>query len=188
VIALILCIAVMYAAVVLALHGVWRGIAEQERAARAADARRELQEELWRRHAHLGGFAVGVSDLREAGWSEERALSFLAEHFDGRTAVTVAELRPFLDDVTVRDVLVYRANRFDAAVRYEPIRQTWINVDDLERTGRLPAELRPLVCERERQSGKLILATDLLPFVGRPVVRELLEKKLVECGVGTRAL
>jgi hypothetical protein len=188
VIALILCLAVMYAAVAFALHGVWSAVAEREAEARAAEARRGEQDALWQRHAHLGSFAIGGADLREAGWSDERARDFLAENFDGRPSVALAELRPFLDDVTVRDVLSYRASRFAAAARYEPIRQTWINVDDLERSGRLPSELRPLVCERARQSGKLILATDLLPFVGRPIVRDLLEKKLADCGVPGRTL
>lgn len=184
-IVLFLCIAVMYAAVFVALHGVWRGVAEREREERVAAEQRAQLEELWQRHVHLGGFAIDVTELREAGWSEERARGFLDEHFGGRSSVTLADLRPFLDDVTVRDVLAYRADRFAAAVRYEPIRQTWINVDDLEKSGRLPPELRALTCERERQSGKLILANDLLPYVGRPVVRELLEQKLADCGVAT---
>ena len=80
-------------------------------------------------------------------------------------------------------MLEYRALRFAAAARYEPVRQTWVNVDDLVKSGRLPPELAPFVCERERQSGKLIRATDLLPFVGRPIVRELLERRLADCGV-----
>jgi hypothetical protein len=187
-ITLVLCLAAMYAAVAFALHGVWRAIAEREVDARAAAARRAEREALWERHAHLGAFPIGPAELCEAGWSEERARAFLAEHFGGRTSVALAELRPFLEDVTVRDVLAYRAERFAASARYEPIRQTWINVDDLERAGRLPAELRSLVVERERQSGKLIRATDLLPFVGRPVVRDLLERKLADCGVPERTL
>jgi hypothetical protein len=188
VIVLLACIAVMYAAVAVSLHGVWRGVAERERDARAAEAQREERTAFWRRHEHLGAFPIDATDLREAGWSAERARTFLAESFPGRASIRLEELRPFLEDVTVCDVVSYRASRFAAAARYEPIRQTWVNVDDLERSGRLPPELHPFVCERERQSGKLIRATDLLPFVGRPVVRELLERKLADCNTPMPAL
>jgi hypothetical protein len=181
-IALILCFAVMYGAVVLALHGVVAAAASREEEASAERKRAEEREELWRRYAHLGPYPIAALDLREAGWSDERAKSFLAEHFGGRTSIRLDELRPFLADVTVGDVVTYRAERFAAAARYEPIRQTWINVDKVDRAGMLPAELRALVVERERQSGKLIWASDLLPYVGRPVVRDLLEQKLADCG------
>ena len=182
-IAFLLGILVLYGAVAFVLGGVWRAADEREREQLLERERRAAREAVWERHAHLGAFAIGVDDLREAGWSIERARAFLAEHFGGRESVRLAELRPFLADVTVMDVLDYREKRLAAAKRFEPIRQTWINVDDLVKGGRLPHELMPFVCERERQSGKLIRATDLLPFVGRPVVRELLEKKLADCGL-----
>jgi hypothetical protein len=182
-IAFLAAVVILYAGVALALAGMWRTSAERDRAEQAARARLAEREEMWERHAHLGSFPVGVAELREAGWSTERAEAFLAEHFGGRSAVQLADLRPFLGDVTVVDVLRYRAARSAAAARYEPIRQTWINVDDLVKSGSLPRELSPFVCERERQSGKLIRATDMLPFVGRPIVRDLLERKLTNCGM-----
>jgi hypothetical protein len=181
-IALILCFVVMYGAVALALHGVVAAAAAREEESEAAHKRAEERSALWQRNAHLGPFPIEELDLREAGWSAERAKKFFAENFAGRASVRLDELRPFLADVTVSDVVRYRAERFAAAARYEPIRQTWINVDKLDRAGMLPAELRPLVVERERQSGKLIWASDLLPYVGRPVVRDLLEQKLADCG------
>jgi hypothetical protein len=165
-----------------AVHGFWRAAdalaAERESAARRA---RE-SDEAWSAVADLAQATVTAADFREAGWSEGRIRSFLDEHFPGRESLRLAEIRPFLDDVLVRDVLSYRRLRLDSANRYEAIRHTWVNVDALEREKRLPPELRPLVREIERQSGRLIRAGDLLPFVGRPVVRELLEKRLAECG------
>lgn len=181
-IAFLLCFAVMYGAVALALHGVVAATGDREKDVAAAQRRASEREALWQRHAHLGPYPIEELDLRESGWSAERAQSFFAERFPGSTSVRLEALRPFFDDPTVRDVVSYRANRFAAAVRYEPIRQTWINVDKVDRAGMLPAELRSLVVERERQSGKLIWASDLLPYVGRPVVRDLLEQKLADCG------
>jgi hypothetical protein len=181
---LFLLIAALFAAALgVAVRQHVKAIEERLAEERAAHAKTAALDEHWRPYADLGPLVVGISDFREAGWSEVRARRFLADRFPDRDTVSVADLKPFLADVTVRDVLRYRRMRRDAADRYEPIRQTWINVEDLEREGRLPAEIRPLVRERERQSGRLVKATDLLPFVGRPVVVELLEEKLADCGV-----
>jgi hypothetical protein len=147
----------------------------------AASARR-AREEAWSRVADLANAELSAADFREAGWSVARTRSFLAENFPGRESIRLEELRPFLDDLLVCDVLAYRKLRFEAANRYEAIRHTWVNVEDLERDGRLPPEMRPLVVERERQSGRLIRAGDLIPFVSRPIVRELLEKRLADGG------
>jgi len=143
---------------------------------------------LWTDHAHLGQVVVDAADFREAGWSATRTASFLQLHFPGRDKVSIQELRPHMGDVLVRDLLSYRRARAEAARRYHAIRFTWINVDDAQKKGLIPPEMRPLVCERERQSGLLIWASDLLPFVGRPFVRELLERKLAESGVAAEAL
>src|SRR6185369_1477552 len=119
-------------------------------------ARERAREQAWSGVAELAQVGLTAADFREAGWSDARTRAFLAEHFPSRDGIRLEELRPFLDDLLVRDVLAYRRARFDAANRYEAIRHTWVNVDDLERDGRLPPELRPFVCERERQSGRLI--------------------------------
>lgn len=160
----------------------WEGVdpAASERAARLA--REHRTEEAWRPYAALARTRIDRVDLRESGWTEVRITAFLAEHFAGRGEIGIEELKPHLDDILVRDVLAYRQQRADAARRYEAIRHTWVSIDQLERAHALPHELRPLVTERERQSGRLIKAGDLIPFVGRPVVRALLEERLVEVG------
>jgi hypothetical protein len=175
------------AALTVAIREFWRAsdALQAERDARARHAA-EL-ESAWQDHADLEPIEITWSDFREAGWSDGRTRVFVAEHFAGRDRIRCGELRPLLGDVLVRDVLRYRSLRRAAADRYEPIRHTWINVEDLERDGRLPPELKPLVVERERQSGRLIRAGDLLPFVGRPIVRELLEAKLADAGVAAQA-
>lgn len=137
---------------------------------------------LWVHYEHIAHLEVGPADFREAGWSESRAREFFGSRFAGRDRVALVELRPHMADLLVRDVLDYRRKRFDAARRYHAIRYTWINVDDAERKGLIPPELRPLICERERQSGKLVWSSDLFAFIGRPVVRDLLEQKLDETG------
>jgi hypothetical protein len=143
-----------------------------------------MRDEFWRRHADLVGMAIALLDFREAGWSEERARAFLADHFGGRDTVELGDLRPFVDDVMVQDVFRYRRLRREAAARFEAIRHTWVNVEHEERAGHLPETLAPLITVQERQSGRLVRAGDLLPFVGRPLVWNLLERKLADCGVG----
>jgi hypothetical protein len=138
---------------------------------------------LWASYEHLAPLELERADFREAGWSEGHAAHFLDWHFAGRERVVVAELRPHMADVLVRDVLEYRRIRFDAARRYQAIRYTWVNVDDAERKGLIPEPMRPFVVERPRQSGKLVWASDLLRFVGRPFVRDLLERRLQDGGV-----
>jgi hypothetical protein len=138
---------------------------------------------LWADYEHIGQVVVEAADFREAGWSSARTASFFELHFPGRDRVSVEELRRHMGDVMVRDLMSYRSARAAAARRYHAIRFTWINVDDAEKKGLIPPEMRRLVCERERQSGLLIWASDLIPFVGRPFVRELLERKLAESGV-----
>lgn len=172
----------MGAAVAAGVGAFWRSVdpVTAEREGRIARARRE--EEAWRPFAALANTTITELDLRESGWTEARVRSFLGDHFGSRREIRIEELKPHLDDVLVRDVLVYRQQRVDAAKRYEPIRHTWVSVDQLERDKALPHELRPLVTERERQSGRLIKAGDLIPYVGRPVVRALLEERLEEVG------
>ncbi|MFM7737622.1 MAG: hypothetical protein ACKPBU_16800 [Alphaproteobacteria bacterium] len=165
-----------------ALRAVWGAIDDRESARTASAARVVRDERAWKHYESISRTVVVEEDFREAGWTQERTRRFLDERFPGRREIPLAELRPFMDDVLVRDLLSYRRQRFDAAQRYEPIRHTWVSVDQLERDKALPHELRPLVTERERQSGRLILAGDLIPFVGRPVVRDLLEQRLAECG------
>ncbi len=177
-----LSLALLALAVGAALRAVWGAIDDRESASSAAVARARQAEEAWKPYEAIARTAIGEQDFREAGWTPERTRRFLDERFPGRQEIVVGDLRPLLDDVLVRDLLAYRRQRLDAAERYEPIRHTWVSVDQLEREKALPHELRPLVTERERQSGRLILAGDLIPFVGRPVVRDLLEKRLEECG------
>ena len=179
----LLVVAMFGTALAAAVGGFWRAADALQTERDAAEARHRARDEAWSRVADLAQAGVTAADFREAGWSDARARGFLAENFPSRDGIRLEELRPFLDDLLVRDVLAYRRARFDAANRYEAIRHTWVNVDELERDGRLPPELRPFVCERERQSGRLIRAGDLLPFVGRPIVRDLLEKRLADGGV-----
>lgn len=177
-----LSLVVLSLAVGAALRAVWGAIDDREAARTTEAARSRRDVEAWKPYDAIARTVLVEEDFREAGWTQERTRRFLDERFPGRTEVQVADLRPLLDDVLVRDLLSYRRQRFDAAERYEPIRHTWVSVDQLERDKALPHELRPLVTERERQSGRLILAGDLIPFVGRPIVRDLLEKRLAECG------
>lgn len=138
---------------------------------------------LWVHYEHLAPLVLEPADFREAGWSERHAGHFLELHFASRDRVLVADLRPHMADVLVRDVLEYRRSRFDAARRYQAIRYTWVNVDDAERKGLIPQAMRPFIVERPRQSGKLVWASDLLRFIGRPFVRDLLERRLRDGGV-----
>ena len=178
-----LSLVVLTLAVGAALRAVWGAIDDRESARVAAADRARRDDQSWKPYEAIARTTIVEQDFREAGWTAERTRRFLDERFPGRGEIPLAELRPFMDDVLVRDLLAYRRQRFDAAERYEPIRHTWVSVDQLERDKALPHELRPLVTERERQSGRLILAGDLIPFVGRPIVRDLLEKRLAECGV-----
>jgi len=177
-----LCLALLALAVGAALRAVWGAIDDRESAHAEAAARARRADVAWKPYDAIARTMIVEADFREAGWTPERTRRFLDERFPGRKEIQVADLRPLMDDVLVRDLLAYRRQRFDAAERYEPIRHTWVSVDQLEREKALPHELRPLVTERERQSGRLVLAGDLIPFVGRPVVRDLLEKRLEECG------
>ena len=170
------------AAVAAGVTAFWRSIEERQAVQAASVAATRRAEAAWKPYAGFARTTIAEADLREAGWSEAHIRGFLDEKFPSRKEIKLEELRPHMDDVLVRDVLDYRRTRFDAAERYQPIRHTWVSVDQLEREKALPHELRPLVCERERQSGRLILAGDLIPFVGRPIVRDLLEKRLAECG------
>ncbi|HZR82854.1 MAG TPA: hypothetical protein VFD92_17290 [Candidatus Binatia bacterium] len=180
-------LALLAAALGFPLRQFWRAADASQRERDEARARDAALAGAWEGHADIAQVVLTVIDFREAGWSDGRTRTFLAERFAGRAEVRVEELRAFLDDSMVRDVLAYRRLRRDAADRYEAIRQTWINVDDLEKQGLLPPEVRPLVTERERQSGRLVLAGDLLPFVGRPVIRDLLERKLADVGIAPAA-
>ena len=170
-----------------AIRQFWLAADELQAARDSRNDRAAAIDDVWSRHRGLEQVELVQSDFREAGWSHARTQSFFGDHFAGRDRIRCGELRPFLDDVLVRDVLAYRALRREAADRYEAIRHTWINVEDLERDGLLPPEIRPLVVERERQSGRLVRAGDLLPFVGRPVVRQLLDAKLADAGVAPAA-
>jgi hypothetical protein len=181
---LILTVAVMLYATLYGVRGHWAIVDERGAAAKSVRDTESAIDRFWAPYADLAGTPIGALDFHEAGWSKARTRAFLDQHFPGREEIRLDELKPLTsDDVMVRDVVRYRHLRYRAAERFSPIRFTWINVEDEEQAGHLPAELLRFVTSQERQSGRLVLATDLLPFVGRPLVYELLEKKLEQAGL-----
>lgn len=162
----------------------------------------------WRRLAHV---RVRAADAVECGWSHEVAEALFRERFPDRDAVPAAELRALVEPggdgaspratgepeaadrghlfaALAADVIDYRIERERVAGEYEPIRQTRVKLKLLKSPDVSADVLRSLASElgwrlRDDEEGTTVPVADLLPYFRRPVVRQLLDAKMAQCGV-----
>lgn len=89
----------------------------------------------------------------------------------------------------VEDVLDYRIERAQVAARYQAIRHAKVNLKRLLKSADVNVDqLRVLGTElgwavREDEEGVTVPVNDLIPFFRRPVVRQLLDAKMKQCGL-----
>ena len=87
------------------------------------------------------------------------------------------------------DLLDYRIERVQVAATYQAIRHARVNLKRLLKSPDVNVDqLRVLAADlgwavREDEEGVTVPVNDLLPFFRRPVVRQLLDAKMRQCGL-----
>jgi len=142
------------------------------------------------------------ADAVECGWSRTLAEQSFAALLPGRDAFTAGEVRAALDAAganggahpanaaqIAEEILDYRIERGRVAAEYQPIRQTKVNIKRMLKSADVNVEqLRVLARElgwtvREDEEGVTVPVDELIPFFRRPVVRQLLDAKMKQCGL-----